>query len=54
MNIILFQLNIIKKDLVIQTPKLYNYYGINNKFKNKYIDLSFQNLENDDNLKYFF
>ena len=43
----------IKKIFVIQTPKLYNYYGVNNKFKNKYIDLSFQNIENDDNIKDF-
>lgn len=42
-----------KKDFVIQTPKLYNNYGVNNKFKNKYIDLSFQNIENDDNIKIF-
>lgn len=42
-----------KKDFVIQTPKLYNNYGVNDKFKNKYIDLSFQNIENDDNIKDF-
>lgn len=42
-----------KKDFVIQTPKLYNNYGVNNRFKNKSIDLSFQNIENDDNIKDF-
>jgi len=42
-----------KKDFVIQTPKLYNNFGVNNKFKNKYIDVSFQNIENDNNIKEF-
>ena len=42
-----------KSDLVIQTPKLYSEYGINNKYKTKYIDLSFINIENDSNIQKF-
>ena len=40
-------------DLVIQTPKLYSEYGINNKYKTKYIDLSFINIENDSTIQKF-
>ena len=40
-------------DLIIQTPKLYSEYGINNKYKTKYIDLSFINIENDSNIQKF-
>ena len=40
-----------KSDLIIQTPKLYTKYGINNNFKNKQIELLFTNIENDDSIK---
>lgn len=43
-----------KTDFIIQTPKLYSKYGINNFFKNNnYIDLSFKNIDNDDEVFLF-
>jgi len=36
-----------KKDILIQTPKLYCQYGINEKYDKNFIDLSFRNIEND-------
>tara|TARA_B100000029_G_scaffold491330_1_gene551333 strand:- start:88 stop:831 length:744 start_codon:yes stop_codon:yes gene_type:complete len=40
-------------DLVIQTPKLYSKYGINNKYEREFIDVSFLNKENDTSIKKF-
>lgn len=40
-----------KKDLCIQTPKLYSKYGLNKKYDKYFIDLSLQNICNDDNIK---
>ena len=40
-------------DLVIQTPKLYSKYGINNKYEREFIDISFLNIENDTSIKKF-
>ena len=36
-----------KKDILIQTPKLYCQYGINEKYDKNFIDLSFKNIVND-------
>ena len=36
-----------KKDILIQTPKLYCQYGINEKYDKNFIDLSFKNIDND-------
>tara|TARA_Y100000361_G_C11157384_1_gene345042 strand:- start:1596 stop:2315 length:720 start_codon:yes stop_codon:yes gene_type:complete len=47
-------LSYLKKDICIQTPKLYCQYGINDKYDKNFIDLSFKNIENDksvENLK---
>jgi hypothetical protein len=45
------------EDLIIQTPKMYIPFGekfvYNNKNK-KYIDISFQNIDNDNNIKIFY
>ena len=41
-----------KSDLLIQTPKLYCSYGVNEKYEKNYIDLSLQNIENDKEVKY--
>jgi len=40
-----------KKDFCIQTPKLYSKYGLNTKYDKYFIDLSLQNICNDDNIK---
>ena len=40
-----------KKDFCIQTPKLYSKYGLNKKYDKYFIDLSLQNICNDDNIK---
>ena len=40
-------LTYLKKDILIQTPKLYCQYGINEKYDKNFIDLSFRNIEND-------
>ena len=42
-----------KNDFIIQTPKLYTNYGINNFYNNKYIDLSFKNINNDNEVYLF-
>jgi len=42
-----------KSDLLIQTPKLYCSYGVNEKYDKNFIDLSLQNIENDKELKIF-
>jgi len=44
-------------DLIIQTPKMYIPFGekfVYNNDKKKYIDISFQNINNDDNIKIFY
>lgn len=41
----------LKKDFCIQTPKLYSKYGLNKKYDKYFIDLSLQNICNDDNIK---
>jgi hypothetical protein len=43
----------LKKDLCIQTPKLYSKYGLNTKYDKYFIDLSLQNICNDKNIKIF-
>ena len=40
----------LKQDLCIQTPKLYSKYGLNNKYDKSFIDLSLQNISNDNNI----
>ena len=40
-----------KRDFCIQTPKLYSKYGLNKKYDKYFIDLSLQNICNDDNIK---
>ena len=40
-------LTYLKKDILIQTSKLYCQYGINEKYDKNFIDLSFRNIEND-------
>ena len=40
-------LTYLKKDILIQTPKLYCQYGINEKYDKNFIDLSFKNIVND-------
>lgn len=45
------------EDLIIQTPKMYIPYGekfVYNNNNKKYIDISFQNINNDDNIKLFY
>ena len=42
------------EDLIIQTPKMYIPYGekyVYNNSKKKYLDISFQNIKNDNNIK---
>ena len=46
-------LSIFKKDICIQTPKLYTKYGINNNYNKSFINLSLQNIENDNSIKKF-
>jgi len=46
-------LNISKQDICIQTPKLYTKYGINDKYDKLFINLSLQNIENDNTIKKF-
>lgn len=41
----------LKLDFCIQTPKLYSKYGLNKKYDKYFIDLSLQNMCNDDNIK---
>ena len=44
-------------DLIIQTPKMYIPYGekyVYNNINKKYVDISFLNIENDDNIKIFY
>jgi hypothetical protein len=44
-------------DLIIQTPKMYIPYGekyVYNNNKKKYVDISFQNMNNDNNIKIFY
>ena len=44
-------------DLIIQTPKLYIPFGekfVYNNNKKKYIDISFQNINNDNNIQLFY
>jgi len=41
----------LKRDFCIQTPKLYSKYGLNKKYDKYFIDLSLQNICNDDNIK---
>jgi len=44
-------------DLIIQTPKMYIPYGekfVYNNNDKKYVDISFQNIENDKNIKLFY
>ena len=43
----------LKKDLCIQTPKLYSKYGLNTKYDKNFIDLSLQNICNDNNIQIF-
>ena len=40
-----------KKDILFQTPKLYTKYGINDKYNKNFIDLSLQNIDNDNSIK---
>ena len=40
-------------DLCIQTSKLYSKYGLNTKYDKYFIDLSLQNICNDNNIKIF-
>ena len=44
-----------KKDILLQTPKLYSKYGINNnsKYDTNYIDLSLKNIINDKSIEKF-
>ena len=44
-------LSYLKKDICIQTPKLYSKYGINDKYDKSSINLSLQNIENDISVK---
>ena len=44
-------LTYLKKDILIQTPKLYCQYGINEKYDKNFIDLSFKNIDNDKSVK---
>ena len=44
-------LTYLRKDICIQTPKLYCLYGINEKYDKNFIDLSFKNIENDKSVK---
>ena len=44
-------------DLIIQTPKMYIPYGekfVYNNNDKKYVDISFQNIENDKNIELFY
>ena len=44
-------------DLIIQTPKMYIPFGekfVYNNTKKKYIDISFQNIKNDNNIQIFY
>ena len=44
-------------DLIIQTPKMYIPFGekvVHNNNKKKYIDISFQNINNDNNIQLFY
>jgi hypothetical protein len=44
-------------DLIIQTPKMYIPYGekyVYNNINKKYVDMSFLNIKNDDNIKIFY
>ena len=44
-------------DLIIQTPKMYIPYGekyVYNNINKKYVDISFLNINNDDNIKIFY
>lgn len=44
-------------DLIIQTPKMYIPYGekyVYNNINKKYVDISFLNIKNDDNIKIFY
>ena len=44
-------------DLIIQTPKMYTPYGekfVYNNNDKKYVDISFQNIENDKNIELFY
>lgn len=42
-----------KEEIIIQTPKLYTQYGINNKYDKDFIDLSFRNIINDKSIENF-
>ena len=44
-------LSINKNDICIQTPKLYTKYGINDNYDKSFINLSLQNIDNDNNIK---
>jgi hypothetical protein len=46
-------LSLNKKDICMQTPKLYSKYGINNNYDKSFINLSLQNIENDKSIKNF-
>ena len=46
-------LSLNKKDICIQTPKLYTKYGINKNYDKSFINLSLQNIENDNTIKNF-
>jgi len=48
-NYTFIKINYNKKDILIQTPNLYCKYGLNNRHYN--IDVSFQNIDNDNNVK---
>ena len=41
-------------DLIIQTPKMYVPYGEKYLYSKKYIDISFQNIDNDKNIELFY
>jgi hypothetical protein len=42
-----------KEEIIMQTPKLYTQYGINNKYDKDFIDLSFRNIINDKSIENF-
>ena len=46
-------LTYLKKDILIQTPKLYCQYGINEKYDKSFIDLSLKNIENNKSINIF-
>ena len=46
-------LSLNKKDICIQTPKLYTKYGINKNYDKSFINLSLQNIDNDNTIKNF-